>query len=121
MIERWIVCKFRADGAPAVADYAASFDTTRPLLGSNRVLCRAEFPDDGEMLQQAQEDPRILVWPAKAVSVDRLPDAKKTWLADHGITLEPGDTTLNVLRKIRDAKTLKKPGARFSFDISERE
>ncbi len=121
MIERWIVCTLRADGAPAVADYARAFDTTRPLRGTARVLCRAEFDDDEAALQRADADPRILVWPAKAVSASRLSAAKTAWLAAHGIILAPGDTSLNVLRKIRDTLTLKAPGQQYSFVISERE
>jgi hypothetical protein len=121
MIERWCICGVRRDGAPAVTDHAVSFDTTRPLRGSNLILCRAEFADDEDALTLAQADPRIVVLPAKAVAATRIPQATRDWLSVEGVTIGAGDGVLNVLRGMRDRLCEKASSARFSFHVSERD
>jgi hypothetical protein len=112
MIERWCISTVESDGRPRVALYARAFDH-RMEIGA-RVLCRAEFEGDEVQLEAAQADAQVLVLPSKAAPADRLPQNIQSWLAADGVVLEPGDTVLNVLRKVR---------ARFGlrFNVSQRE
>jgi len=85
-------------------------------------MCRATFPDgrglfecefEGEEHEAAQKIPGIIVLPSLTTPASKLPQKVFDWLASHGVTPQPDDTVLNVLRALRD-----KFGASFAVDLS---
>ena len=83
-------------------------------LPDSSFLLRCEFPGE-DRLAAAQSLAGVTVLPSLQTPADRLPQAVKDWLAARGVTLEPGDTVLNALRKLRDSTSR---SAGDFFDIS---
>ena len=83
-------------------------------LPDGSFLLRCEFPSD-QALAAAQGLAGVTVLPSLQTPAERLPQAVKDWLAAHGVTLEPGDTLLNLIRKLRAATSR---GAGDFFDVT---
>ena len=108
--------------APIQADDLAVQSLAVPCSGWSRLrelqlgwlLVRCEFNSVKELLaaQQVAEASAAIVLPSLQSPADRLPQALKDWIEARGVTIDPGDTVLNVLRKLRDAH----PG--HFFDVS---
>lgn len=88
--------------------YAVAFGNTRPM--GNWVFVEAEFILPG--LLAAQKNSNVFVLPSLSAPAEQLDQRIKDKLTALGVTLVPGDTVLNALRKLRQAR-----GMRF-VDIS---
>ena len=71
-------------------------------LPDGSFLLRCEFNSE-KALVAAQNLAGVTVLPSLQSPAERLPQQVKDWLAARGVILDPGDTVLNALRKLRDA------------------
>ena len=88
---------------------------TRLVLPDGSYLVYCEFNSEQTMVA-AQSIGGITMLPSLSTPASRLSVGVRTWLVNHGVTVQPGDTVLNVLRALRN-----KIGKQDDFDISLRE
>jgi len=111
MIQRWCICDTMPDGSPSVDRYARAWRHRRELPGG-KLLILAEFEADGRELDAAQTDQTIEMLPSLTAPASRLRPQLLARLETLGVTPQPGDTVLNVMRAVRD-----KLGFRFRVDL----
>lgn len=104
------------DPPPAGLTLASAWARVRELPdGSVLLRCRFRSAED---LRTAQNVAGLTVLPSLQTPAARLPQAVKDWLAARGVILDPGDTVLNAVRKLRDL-TSRGPGDFFDVSLSE--
>ena len=106
--ERWLRVTAAAGGYAAM--HRVGMDCSDNIECSDgSTVFRCQF--DAPMLAEISALEGVTILPGLNAPADRLRPELLAWFASEGVSAEPGDTVLNLLRRLRDAK-----GGRFLID-----